>query len=78
MLPSRPKSRNDTRSIPAFLLVTCLDQPAPGLAHLFVLPMGDQTFVPIRVYLYGEQAAAIAAATEPVWRAWLEGVFPST
>jgi uncharacterized protein YndB with AHSA1/START domain len=56
-------------------LLIRLDEPAPGLAHLFALPMGGELYVPIRVFLYGERAAATAARAEPAWSAWLAGVF---
>ena len=52
-------------------LVLRLDQPAPGLAHLFALPLGDQLYLPVRFYLYGAQAARAAAVQEPAWQAWL-------
>ena len=34
-----------------------LDEPAPGLAHLFAMSMGGQVFMPVRFYLYGDRAA---------------------
>jgi uncharacterized protein YndB with AHSA1/START domain len=42
-------------------LLLRLDAPAPGIAHLFAMPMGGNTCVPVRLYLYGDQAAAVAA-----------------
>jgi uncharacterized protein YndB with AHSA1/START domain len=59
---------------PGLLLV--LNAPAPGIAHLFALPMGGQTFLPIRLFLYGDQASAVAASAEPAWQTWLAGRFP--
>src|SRR5215210_4846993 len=38
-----------------------LDEPTAGIAHLFALSMGGQVFLPIRLYLYGDQAAAVVA-----------------
>ena len=52
-----------------------LDQPAPGIAHLFALPMGGQVYLPIRLYLYGEGAAAVVAREEPLWNAWMKERF---
>jgi uncharacterized protein YndB with AHSA1/START domain len=52
------------------MLIIRLDSPAPGVAHLFALLMGD-TYLPIRFYLYGDQAPAAAAQAEPEWQAWL-------
>lgn len=53
-----------------------LDEPTGGVAHLFALPMGGQVFLPIRLYLYGDQAPAIAARDEPIWQAWMNEHFP--
>lgn len=53
-----------------------LHEPAPGLIHLFAMPMGGQIYLPIRVYLYGDQAAAAVAREEPSWQAWLQKLFP--
>lgn len=57
-------------------LLIRLDGPAPGLAHLFPLPMGDQVFVSLRFFLYGEQAPTAAARAEASWRAWMARHFP--
>jgi hypothetical protein len=51
-------------------LMIKLDEPAPGIAHLFVLPMG-QVFVPVRLYFYGERANAIASREESVWQKFM-------
>jgi uncharacterized protein YndB with AHSA1/START domain len=53
-----------------------LDQPAPGIAHLFATPMGPQTYVSIRLYLYGEQGADAVAESEPEWTSWVAERFP--
>ena len=53
-----------------------LEKPAPGIAHLFAMPMGGQVFLSIRLYLYGAQAAAAVARDEPLWRAWINERFP--
>ena len=58
-------------------LVVRLDQPAPGFAHLFALPMGGMTFLSMRFFLFGDDAARIAKREEPMWRAWLEKQFPT-
>ncbi|WP_438019412.1 SRPBCC domain-containing protein [Sorangium sp. So ce315] len=58
-------------------LLLRLDEPAPGIAHLFALPMAGQVFLPIRVYLYGEGAKAAAARDEPAWQAWMAERFPA-
>ncbi len=57
-------------------LLLRLDQPTPGLAHLFAMPMGGQVFLSLRIYLYGDRAAAAAASDEPRWQAWISERFP--
>ncbi|WP_437727149.1 SRPBCC family protein [Sorangium sp. So ce861] len=52
-------------------LLLRLDEPAPGIAHIFALPMAGKIFLPIRLYLYGDQAKAAAASAEPSWQAWV-------
>jgi uncharacterized protein YndB with AHSA1/START domain len=58
-------------------LLLRLDQPGPGVAHLFAMPMGGQVLLSIRLYLYGRQAAGIAAQVEPRWQAWVAQHFPA-
>jgi uncharacterized protein YndB with AHSA1/START domain len=57
-------------------LLLRLDQPAAGIAHLFALPMGGQVYLPLRMFLYGDQAPAAAARAEPLWQAWMAEHFP--
>ena len=52
-----------------------LDEPAPGIAHLFALPMGGQIYLPIRLYLYGDRALAAATRAEALWQAWMNEHF---
>jgi len=58
-------------------LMLRLEQPAPGVAHLSVMPMGGQSYVYVCLYLYGEGGRAVAAREEPVWQAWLGRLFPA-
>lgn len=53
-----------------------LDRPAPGLAHVMVIAMGDQTLVSMRFHLYGDNGSAVAANAEREWTAWLAAQFP--
>jgi uncharacterized protein YndB with AHSA1/START domain len=57
-------------------LLLRLDRPAPGLAHAFIMPMGDQTMVSFRFFLYGDEGATAAADAEQAWNAWLASRFP--
>jgi hypothetical protein len=54
-----------------------LEQPAPGTAHVSVAPMGGQVYVYVCLYLYGDGARAVAEREDPVWRAWLDRLFPA-
>lgn len=56
-----------------FLIV--LAEPAPGIASLFPLPMGDQVLLMIRLFLYGADATSAVAAAEPAWQAWVQELF---
>ena len=56
-------------------LLLRVDEPAPGIAHLFAMPMGGKVFLSIRFYLYGDQAAAAVAREEPLWQAWMNEHF---
>jgi uncharacterized protein YndB with AHSA1/START domain len=57
-------------------LLLHLDRPAPGIAHLFLMPMGEQTMVSIRFFLYGEQGDLVASEVEQEWNEWLATRFP--
>lgn len=59
-------------------LLLRLEAPAPGIAHFFAMPLGGNTCVPVRLYLYGDQAPAVAAREEPVWQAWITERFQPT
>lgn len=52
-------------------LLLRLERPAPGLAHLFVMPMGGQTMVSIRFFLYGDRGALVAPEARQAWSDWL-------
>jgi hypothetical protein len=38
--------------------------------------MGGMTFLSVRLFLFGDDAASIAKREEPMWRTWLERQFP--
>jgi uncharacterized protein YndB with AHSA1/START domain len=58
-------------------LLLRLDEPAPGIVHLFALSMCGQVFVVIRLYLYGDRAPAAVRRDEPLWHAWMNEHFPA-
>lgn len=53
-----------------------LNRPAPGLAHVMVMAMGDQTLVSMRFHLYGDNGATVAADAEREWNDWLAERIP--
>ncbi len=57
-------------------LLLRLEKPAPGIAHLFAMPMGNQVILSLRVFLYGDQAAAAVTSDEPRWQTWMSERFP--
>lgn len=57
-------------------LLLHLTQPASGIAHLFPMAMGKQVLLSVRLYLYGETAAAVGPAEEPAWQAFMSERFP--
>src|SRR4051812_27172704 len=57
-------------------LLLRLDEPSPGIGSLYAHAMGGQVFVVIDLYLYGDQAADVAARQEPLWQAWMNERFP--
>jgi hypothetical protein len=73
LLAGRVEKRGDDAH-PELLLL--LDQPARGIAHLFAMPMGTQTIVSIRQYLYGDQGAAAVAQAEREWTSSVAEKFP--
>jgi hypothetical protein len=58
-------------------LLLRLDKPSPGIAHLFAMPMGGQVFLSMRIFFYGDRAAAAASRDEPLWREWMNQRYPA-
>jgi uncharacterized protein YndB with AHSA1/START domain len=57
-------------------LLLRLNEPAPGIAHLFAMDMGGQVYLSIRFYLYGDRASVVVARDQPLWQAWMKERFP--
>jgi hypothetical protein len=55
-------------------LLVRTDRPGPGVVHLYAFEMGGAVPVGVRLYLYGENAPAVATGAEPEWRRWLEEI----
>ena len=81
------KSSGDAPRLEAFVehvapdkkpdLMLRLQQPAPGTAQVSAMPMGGMVCVYVCLYLYGGEAASVAAREEPVWQTWLAKLFPA-
>jgi uncharacterized protein YndB with AHSA1/START domain len=56
-------------------LLLHLNAPAPGIAHMFALPMGGKTYLPMRMFLYGDRAAEVARREEAQWQQWMASAF---
>lgn len=54
-----------------------LDQPLPGVMYLGTYRWEAQARAMVVLYLYGDQAAELAATIEPAWVAWMAKRFPS-
>jgi uncharacterized protein YndB with AHSA1/START domain len=54
-----------------------LDEPTPGAAFVGAFNSGGMTMASLNIYYYGDEAEAVAARDEPVWRAWLNERFPA-
>jgi uncharacterized protein YndB with AHSA1/START domain len=57
-------------------LLLRLDEPGPGLVHLYTLNMCGNVYVVVRMYLYGESAIGNVAREEPIWQAFVQQLFP--
>ena len=62
---------------PKLELMLRIEQPAPGTAQLSAMAMGDQVYVSLCLYLYGDAARAVAEREDPAWQAWLARLFPA-
>lgn len=51
-----------------------IDRPGPGVAQVYACEMGGAVPVGVQLYLYGEEAPAVATEVAPAWSAWLEGL----
>jgi len=53
-----------------------LNEPTPGTAYIGAFPCGGMAQVYMAVYLYGENAKAVATRDEPKWQNWIDQRFP--
>lgn len=73
-----PRLAGTVLATESWRLALLLDEPAPGTAFVAVEGTGDVVGVSVWSYLYGEDGAAAAAASEPMWWQWLgeRGITP--
>lgn len=57
-------------------LMLLISEPGPGICHFFAMPMGEQAYVSIRFFFFGDSAAATAVRAEPEWQSWFAARFP--
>jgi uncharacterized protein YndB with AHSA1/START domain len=67
-----PPLSGTVMSVDSWRLALLLDAPAPGTAILACEGAGDSTSVSVWLYLYGDEASAVAAREEPRWSEWLQ------
>lgn len=58
-------------------LLVRVEQPAPGLAHMFAMPMGGQVMLSVRFYFYGDLGVTVAPKAERDWASWLAEKIPA-
>lgn len=56
-------------------LLVRMEKPAPGIAHGFAMQMGEQVIVPMRLYLYGDEADGVIDREEGSWQRWMRDRF---
>ena len=57
-------------------LLVRVSEPAPGIAHLFALPMGETVYLSTRFFLFGASAADAADRAGVAWQEWVQQRFP--
>jgi uncharacterized protein YndB with AHSA1/START domain len=57
-------------------LMLRIDEPAPGVALIYVYAYRGQTFTSVHLYLFGDEAQAVVAREGPAWEVWMQEHFP--
>jgi uncharacterized protein YndB with AHSA1/START domain len=57
-------------------LMLLITEPGPGVCHFFAMPMGDQSYISIRFFLFGDGARKAVADAEQKWKRWFGERFP--
>jgi uncharacterized protein YndB with AHSA1/START domain len=75
--PDAPRLAGVVERADASMLTLLLEQPAPGVAFVAAEPAADgSAYASVYVYLFGDEAAEVAARDEPAWRDWMGRRFP--
>lgn len=74
--PALSGSVKVSRSGEEMSMILLTSEPSPGICQFFAVPMGGQTYLSIRFFLYGDDAAATVARVQPEWSAWFANRFP--
>jgi hypothetical protein len=74
--PDAPPLAGSVQRVSEGMVTLLLDEPAPGVAFLAAEGSGETRYLSVYVYLFGEDAAALADRDRPAWRAWMERRFP--
>jgi hypothetical protein len=57
-------------------LMLRIDEPAPGVAIVFVYSYRGDLYTHFHAYLFGDEAPTVAARHKPPWQAWMQEHFP--
>lgn len=57
-------------------MILLIGKPGPGICQFFAVPMGEHTYLSIRFFLFGNDAATAVAKAEPEWSHWFTERFP--
>lgn len=58
-------------------LIVLLNEPGPGVCDIMAMSMGEQTYLSLRFFLFGEAASATVAEVGPQWTEWFGERFPA-
>lgn len=64
-------------SADGYRMLVKLDEPSHGTAVFGTYNCGGGTMPAANIYLYGDDAAAVIARDEPLWRAWFAERYPA-
>ncbi len=57
-------------------MILLIKEPGSGICQFFAVPMGGQTYLSIRFFVFGNDAAGVVGKAEPEWSRWFGEQFP--